>query len=111
MRRAVLTAATVLALLASAQPASAQSRQSGISDVAAMFYPVAPNATPPGFTIDGAQALAVAETSPEMQRIHRAHHPLQYSVLAWPGVHYEIEFSFHNKLVAAQVVTIYGRLG
>jgi hypothetical protein len=115
MRRLVLIAASLLALLALAQPAAAatapKSHGVTISDVGASFYPVAPNVTPPGFTVDGAQALAVAKTDPEMVRIHRAHHPLQYSLLVWPAVHYEIEFSYHGKLIAAQVVTKDGHLG
>ena len=111
MRRLILIAASLLALLSIAPPASAHAKAGGVTDVAASFYPVAPDVTPPGFRIDGARALAVAKSAPEMQSIHRTHHPLKYEVLLWPGVHYEIYFWFHNKLIASQVVTKDGRVG
>jgi hypothetical protein len=46
-----------------------------------------------------------------MQAIHRAHHPLRYTVLVWVRNHYEIYFYFHGKLIADQIVGPAGQLG
>ena len=51
---------------------------------------LADRAAPPGFAIDGAQALALAKTSPPAIAVHRRMHPLQLSVRLWLGSRYEV---------------------
>lgn len=66
---------------------------------------------PPGFSIDPAQAVAIAKTSPKLQAIHRAHHPLRYMVNVLVRSHYEIYFYFNGKVIADQLVGPTGKLG
>jgi hypothetical protein len=66
---------------------------------------------PLGFTVTPRQALAIAKTAPKLDAIHRAHHPLRWSVYVWGVNHYEIYFTFHGKLLADQLVSATGQLG
>ena len=81
-------------------------------DVAApIFVDTNWGATPPGFTIDPMQAIAIAKAAPKMQAIHRAHHPLDINVYEWVHSHYEIYFFYHGKLIADQIVSAHSQLG
>ena len=115
MRRLLLVFASLTALAFAVAPdaASAATKSAGPPpDVAAPLFVITDLKTvPPGFAIDGAQAEAVAKTSPKMQAIHRAHHPLEIQVVLWVRSHYEIEFYFHGKVIADQTVTPIGQLG
>jgi hypothetical protein len=66
---------------------------------------------PREFSIDPSQAIAIAKTSPKLQAIHRAHHPLNINVYEWVDSHYEIYFFYHGKLIADQIVGARGKLG
>jgi Glycosyltransferase family 87 len=112
MRRTLLVLFSLAALLCGVAPASASAANAPPPDVEPpIFKTTNPNALPPGFTIDPAQAMAIAKRSAKLQEIHRAHHPLHYSVYAWAKSHYEIYFTFHGKLIADQIVSRTGQLG
>jgi Glycosyltransferase family 87 len=115
MRRLFLVFASLTALALAVAPAAASAATKSAGpppDVAAPLFVITNLKTvPPGFAIDGAQAEAVAKTSPKMQAIHRAHHPLHIQVVLWVQSHYEIEFYFHGKAIADQTVTPTGQLG
>jgi Glycosyltransferase family 87 len=68
-------------------------------------------AVPAGFSIDPAQAIAIAKTSPKLQAIHRAHHPLHILPVLAVRNHYEIEFFFQGRVIADQTVGRTGKLG
>lgn len=114
MRRLSLALLSLLALVC-VIPASASAKASSDGpppDVAAPLFPVSNWQTvPPGFKIDAAQAVAIAKTSPKMQAIHRAHHPLKIVPILWVRSHYEVDFFFHGKTIADQVVGATGKLG
>jgi len=65
----------------------------------------------PGIGYVNAQALAVAKRSAQLEAIHRTHHPLHFSIFVWLGDHYEIYFTFHQKILADVIVSRSGRLG
>jgi Glycosyltransferase family 87 len=118
MRRAllILVVCTGVCWPAAAAQASASAQPAAIpagptTDVNLPLYIVGPGSTPPGFRIDSNQAALVARTSPTMQAIHRAHHPLNLRVWVLLGAHYEVYFSFHGKLVGDVLVARGGRLG
>lgn len=112
MRRTLLALLSVALLVCAIAPASASAAKGPPPDVEPpVFKTTNPNVVPPGFTIDPAQAMAIAKRSTKLEAIHRAHHPLKYSVYAWANSHYEIYFSFHGKVIADQIVSRTGQLG
>jgi Glycosyltransferase family 87 len=112
MRRLLVVILSLVAVLCAIAPATASAAAGPPPDVEAPLFSVTNlNQVPPGFTISAKQAIAVAERSPKMQAIHRAHHPLQIDPILWVRNHYEIEFFFHGKAIADQTVTLDGRLG
>jgi hypothetical protein len=70
-----------------------------------------PTQRPPGFAVDGAQAMAIAKRSPVAIAIHRREHPLQINVSVWLNSHYDVYMFFHGKPVADVEVMRDGRLG
>jgi hypothetical protein len=112
MRRLTLALLSIVAL-AWFIPASAAAKAPGPPpDVAPpVFAQTNLTAVPPGFQIDAARAIAVAKTSPGMQAIHRAHHPLHIVPMLWVRNHWEIYFFFHGKVIADQTVGPAGQLG
>jgi Glycosyltransferase family 87 len=111
MRRTTLLLLSLIALVCVAAPATATAAAPPPDVEAPLFRAANLHSIPAGFTIDPAQAIAVAKTSPKMQAIHRAHHPLQFGVFVWIRNHYEIYFYFHGKQIADQLVGPTGRLG
>jgi hypothetical protein len=112
MRRTVLLLLSLLAIICAVAPATASAASAPPPDTGPpLFLTTNYHKTPPGFTINPAQAIAIAKTSPRMQAIHRAHHPLRITVLTWVGNHYEIYFSFHGKTIADQIIGPAGQLG
>ena len=118
MRRTLLALLSLLALIGAVAPATASAAtptaaaNRAPTDVQqAIFRVYNLDRAPRGFTITPRQALAVAKTSPKLDAIHRAHHPLRWTVYVWGVNHYEIYFEFHGKLIADQVVSANGKLG
>jgi glycosyl transferase family 87 len=113
MRRTLLLVLSLAAVALAALPAAAQASTSGPPpDTAVPMFPVKSlTATPAGFLINPARALAIAKTSPKLLAIHRTHHPLHYIVEQMVRSHYEIFFYYHGKVVADQVVLPTGQLG
>jgi Glycosyltransferase family 87 len=118
MRRPLLALLSLLVLSCALAPASASAAaaSSGSNRAPSDVQPLIFRANnldqvPPGFLITPRQALAVAKTSPKLDAIHRAHHPLHWVVDIWGTNHYEIYFLFHGKLIADQLVSASGQLG
>jgi hypothetical protein len=113
MRRLLVVILCLVASVCAIAPATASAAAGGPPpDVEAPLFTITDMKTvPPGFLIDGAQAIAVAKSSPKMQAIHRAHHPLHIDVILWVRSHYEIQFFFNGKAIADQTVTPTGQLG
>ncbi len=106
----ILTLAAVTCALAPATASAAAA--SPPPDVAAPLFSITNlNQVPPGFAITPSKAIAIAESSPKMRAIHRAHHPLRIDPILWVRSHYEIQFFYKGKAIADQVVTAGGRLG
>ena len=107
----------MMVLACALAPAAASSRDGEAppprpADVAApLFVDQNWSVIPRDFTIDPSQAIAIAKTSPKLQAIHRADHPLNINVYEWVEVHYEIYFFYHGKLIADQIVGARGKLG
>ena len=111
MRRLILALLT-LTVLACVAPATASAAVPPPPDVEApLFMDQNWSAIPEGFTINPAQAIAIAKTSRKLQSIHRADHPLHINVYVWVRSHYEIYFFHRGKLVADQLVSPNGKLG
>jgi Glycosyltransferase family 87 len=113
MRRLFLALLSMTVLACAVAPAAASAATAGPPpDVAApLFIDQAWGTTPPGFTIDPAQAIAIAKTAPKLRAIHSAKHPLDINVYVWVKSHYEIYFFYHRKLVADQIVSAHGKRG
>jgi len=112
MRRLLLVIVSLVVASCAIAPATASAAAGPPPDVAAPLFSVTNlNQVPPGFTISAKRAIAVAKTSPRMQAIHRAHHPLEIDPVLWVRSHYEIEFLYHGKTIADQTVTVNGKLG
>jgi Glycosyltransferase family 87 len=112
MRRSFLLFVSVILVAFAAAPAAASAAAGPPPDTEAPLFP-APSLTqtPPGFSINPAQAIAIAKSAPAMRAIHRAHHPLRIAAYVWVENHYEIYFFFHGKLIADQLVGTHGQLG
>ena len=67
---------------------------------------------PPGFTTDGAQAIAAAEANPTMQQLHAHEHPLHLAIGVWRINHedWRIEFSYNGTIVAEVAISPHGRV-
>jgi Glycosyltransferase family 87 len=116
MRRTLTALLSLLALTGAVAPATASAASTAANHAPTDVQPPISKAksldrVPPGFTITPRQALAVAKTSPKLDAIHRAHHPLHWVVDVWGTNHYEIYFLFHGKLIADQVIGANGELG
>jgi hypothetical protein len=112
MRRLLPVILCLTALACAIAPPTASAAGGPPPDVAAPLFSVTNlNQVPPGFTISAKQAIKVAESSPKMQAIHRAHHPLRIDPILWVRNHYEIEFFFDDQAIADQTVTPTGQLG
>ena len=108
----LLALLSLVMLVCAVAPASASASAGPPPDVAAPLFRVSDlHNVPAGLTIDGAQAIAIAKTSPKIQAIHQAHHPLHIVVMLWIRNHYEVEFFFHGTPLADQTVTANGKLG
>lgn len=111
MRRRIVAFLTFVALACAIAPATA-SAAGPPPDVDIPMFPVkSMTAVPNGFTISPNQAVAISKTSPELDAIHRTHHPLHYMVNELIGSHYEVYFYFHGKVIADQIVGRAGQLG
>jgi hypothetical protein len=111
MRRAILVLVSLLAVLGAVAPGSASAASGAPPDVEPPLFKASnPTAVPRGFRIDALQAIAVAETAPEMKAIHRGHHPLEIRPYVWAQNHYEIYFYFRGKVIADQTVGPNGQL-
>lgn len=75
------------------------------------MFPVANLSVKPAGWISARQAFEVAKTSPTMQAIHRAHHPLEYRVYLLIRGHYEVYFFFHKQIIGDVIVWPNGRRG
>jgi len=112
MRRLLLALLSLTILACVAAPATASAAVIPPPDVEApLFLDTTWGTIPPGFTVDPAQAVAIAKTSPKLLAIHRAEHPLHINVYVWVRSHYEIYFFYRHKLVADQIVGPHGRMG
>jgi Glycosyltransferase family 87 len=112
MRRTFPLVVSLVLLAFVAAPAAAQAAAGPPPDtVPPMFLAGKANVRPAGFLIDPAQAVAIAKTAPKLLAIHRTHHPLNYVVEVLVRTHYEIDFYYHGKLIADQIVGRAGRLG
>jgi hypothetical protein len=112
-RLSALLAVSVALVLAS--PVAASAAPAALpAEIPTLLFGVSSNALrPPGFTINGNQAIAVAKTSPTMQALHRREHPLRIFVRLWlgGGPHYwYVAFSYHQAIVAEVDVSASGRL-
>jgi hypothetical protein len=112
MRRTILLLFSLIAVSYAVLPAAASAATTVPPDTEAPVFPASNyNVVPRGFSIDPAQALAIAKTSPKLQAIHGTHHPLRINVFVWVRNHYEIYLYFHGKLIADQIVGPAGQLG
>ncbi|MGO9887135.1 MAG: glycosyltransferase 87 family protein [Solirubrobacteraceae bacterium] len=112
MRRRIFALLTMVVLACALAPATASAAAGPPPDVAApIFVDQNWSVVPREFSIDPSQAIAIAKTSPKLQAIHRAHHPLDINVYEWVHSHYEIYFFYHGKLIADQIVGPHGKLG
>jgi Glycosyltransferase family 87 len=112
MRRLILVLTSVTLAASAAFPAAANAAAGPPPDTQVPVFQASNwKQLPAGFHITPIQAIAVAKTVPEIQAIHRSHHPLNLAVYVWVRNHYEIYFSFHGKLVADQLVGINGEVG
>jgi hypothetical protein len=114
MRRTILLLVSLVAVACAIAPAAASAAAAAPpppDTEAPIFAATNYHAIPAGFSIDPAQAIAVAKTSHKLDAIHRTHHPLQISVYVWVRNHYEVYFYFHHKLIADQLVGAHGELG
>lgn len=113
MRRFILALLSLAILGCAVAPTASAAAYTGPPpDVAAPLFRMQNlEQVPPGFHISGAQAIAIAKTSPKVQAIHRADHPLRIVPVVWIRNHYEIEFFFHGKAIADQTVSPNGKLG
>ncbi|MBV9606993.1 MAG: hypothetical protein JO027_17910 [Solirubrobacterales bacterium] len=113
MRRTLLALFSLVVLACAIGPATASAATSRPPiDVEPPIYKATNlDKVPFGFTVTPRRALAIAETAPKLDAIHRAHHPLRYVVDVWGANHYEIYFLFHGKLIADQIVSAHGQLG
>ena len=105
MRRRALAAlgasvAAALVLAVASAPASALTARQAVANVGPEILNV-PSMTyvPPGFHIDGAQAIAIAKTSKVAIAVHRRIHPLQIVPRVWFPFRWEIYMFFHGKPV------------
>jgi hypothetical protein len=105
LRRRVITALTASAvatavLAAASAPASALTAQQAVANVGARIVNL-PSMTyvPPGFAIDGAQAVAIAKTSKIAIAVHSQQHPLQIIPRLWYPFRYEVYMFFHGRPV------------
>ena len=112
MRRLLLALLSVTAVAWAIVPATASASSGPPPDTEpAMFLAPNGNQAPRGFEIDPNQAIARAETAPEMVAIHRTHHPLRIAAYVWVGSHYEIYFYYHDKVIADQIIGPAGQIG
>src|ERR1700733_4412225 len=119
MRRRILALLTLTLLACALAPAAASAAAPARSTAAApppdvavpLFIDQNWGVTPRDFTIDPSRAVAIAETAPKLEAIHRAHHPLDIDVYVWVRSHYEIYFFYHGKLIADQIVGPHGQRG
>ncbi len=116
MRRTLIALLSLLALIGAFAPAAASAATSAgarpPADVEPPIFRVYNlDRVPAGFKITPRHALAIAETAPKLDAIHRAHHPLQWVVDVWGVNHYEIYFLYHGKPLADQIVSADGHLG
>jgi hypothetical protein len=115
MKRLIVALLSLTVLVCAAAPAAASAASAASApppDVSPpLFVDTTWNAVPPGFTLTPVRAIAVAKTSPKLQAIHRAHHPLEIQVYVWVHSHYEIFFWYHGKRVADQIIWRTGKLG
>jgi hypothetical protein len=113
MRRTLLALFSLVVLACAIVPATASATTGKPPiDVEPPIYKASNlDKAPLGFTITPRHALALAETAPKLDAIHRAHHPLNWVVDVWGVNHYEIFFTFHGKLVADQIVGAHGEVG
>ena len=114
VRRALILVVLLVGVLvpvASAQ-ATVPLKVAPQQDVAIPLIPESKAAfLPPGFSINVGQALALAEHTPEMQRLHRTEHPLVYAVFYMPRSHYEVDFWYRGKATAGVMITPSGHVG
>jgi hypothetical protein len=112
MRRLLPVLLLLLGVTCAVAPGAASAAVGPPPDVEAPLFSINNlKNVPAGFRIDAEQAIAIAKTSPKMQAIHRAHHPLRIQPILWVHSHYEIEFYFQGKAIADQLVTAGGKLG
>jgi hypothetical protein len=79
-------------------------------DVPVPLYPAShASEVPAGFTTSAGQALAIAKRTPEMQALHRTHHPLTYLVLYTPRTHWEVDFWYHGQPQASVSISPAGK--
>ncbi len=103
MRTATATLALLIALaVPSAALASSPARPTAANlDAQEPLSSVPdPNFTPPGFTSDGAEAVAAAKATAAMQALHRREHPLYVQPLVWDGSRWAVEFTYGQRIVA-----------
>lgn len=114
MRRLLPVILSLVAAACAIAPATASATDAPPPDVSAALFSLPAsqlNKVPPGFTITPKRAIAIAERTPRMQAIHRAHHPLRIDPVLWVRNHYEIEFFFKGKAIADQTIGPDGELG
>jgi hypothetical protein len=111
MRRLLLGLLFLVMLSCAVVPATASASQAPPPDVSVPLFAANMTKVPKGFSIGPREALSIAEHAPKMEAIHRTHHPLHYTVLVWVLSHYEVDFSYHGKLLADQLVGPHGELG
>ncbi|HET6870066.1 MAG TPA: glycosyltransferase 87 family protein [Solirubrobacteraceae bacterium] len=113
MRRTLLALLSLAVLACAIGPATASAATGKAPiDVEPPIYKATNlDKVPFGFTITPRRALAIAETAPKLDAIHRTHHPLRWVVDVWGVNHYEIYFTFHGKLIADQIIGAHGELG
>jgi len=113
MRRLLAVIVSLVAIACAVAPATASAAAGGPPpDVAAPFFSLGNvDQIPPGFSITPERAIKIAESTPRMQAIHRAHHPLRIDPVLWVRNHYEIEFFFNGKAIADQTVGPTGKIG
>lgn len=110
LRAALILLVTAVCALA-ATPAQARTATPPPPDVEVPVFPAVSGTVPRGFTVTPLRAGQIAKSSREIQSIHRAEHPLDYLVFVWAGLHYEVYFYYHGKMVADVLVGPRGQLG
>ncbi len=97
----VLIAASV-SIFPAAATAAAASKKLLVDPGSPLAAVQSTQTVPLGFQTSAAQAVSIAEHTPQMQALHRRMHPLAVRPWVWRGMHpyWYVAFDYHGKVVA-----------